>query len=86
MREAYFSVGEEVILVSESWPNLNGEYTIECKEYRNGRLTISSEILRGWWYSLAGLDDRHLFESALRKKHQPGEFTFEQLISQKVEA
>ncbi len=40
----------------------------------------------GWSYGLnVDVDGRnHWLESALRKKHRPSEYTFEQLISQKV--
>jgi len=80
MREAYFSVGEEVLLVSEDFPELNGETVVlEVIEPDDDRDT--------WGYELAvdaDYSDSYWYEIALRKKHYPSSFTFEQLIKQEV--
>ena len=78
MREAYFSVGEEVILVSVDHPELNGEVKVLSRE---------PELFSpGWSYGLdVDVNGKNQWqESALRKKHKPSEFTFEQLIKQEV--
>ena len=90
MREAYFEVGEEVILVSKHNPLCNGEAIVLKAVYgEKWDYNTNKDMPDGWRYELtitvpefAGLWD----ESALRKKHKPSEFTFEQLIKQEVPA
>lgn len=82
---AKFSVGEEVILQSKAYPEFNGEAVVLevfCSTGgvdRDGirfieggyayMLTIKSPTIGRKWH-----------EAALRKKHQPSEFTFNSLM------
>ena len=91
MRPKY-EVGEVVLLRSVSLPERNGEYSvlsihpvgltvIEGKPYRISEMS----------YRLEGADDTNpdllhsgptvFSESALRKKHTPGEMTFDNLMA-----
>lgn len=82
-----FSVGEVVLLDSKSYPEFNGEAIVlgivptsagidrEGERVYVGqscayRLTIDAPVLNKCWHELA-----------LRKKHNPGEMTFESLMS-----
>jgi len=78
MTQPYFSVGEEVVLVSKESPELNGEYVIES-------------IITDWefdpGYDLEGitLDEGpgtnvHWAQEALRKKHKPSDKSFSELM------
>ena len=79
-----FEVGEEVLLVSKSCPELNGEYTIsavahhgKCVQYGTGGIS------RETTYNFFGEDKSICYaESALRKKHKPSEYDFNQLIEE----
>jgi hypothetical protein len=88
-----FSVGEVVILQSETMPECNGEYSVlivvtgkmsyECPV--TGEIIIS--VADGIGYVLDGghTDDTGTCcqwgEWALRKKHQPGEHSFTDLMA-----
>lgn len=72
-----FSVGEEVLLQSVRYPELNGECTV--LDVRNStdnktfgyKLTIAApEPTNGWW-----------IQSALRKKHKPSDHSFDSLMA-----
>lgn len=85
---ALFAVGEVVILQSRGFPELNGEYPV-LDVLHPGQSRQSGGVLRintgpkagydlgitppghsGWW-----------IESALRKRHQPGEYSLEDLVT-----
>lgn len=72
-----FAVGEEVLLRSKDFPECNGEYTIT---------ELKPHSLDGYIYKLdvhhhvEGKSD-YWCESALRKKHQPGEISFDDLMA-----
>lgn len=88
-----FSVGEVVILASRSMPHLNGEYSVLLVVPEGGKFKcpITQEPAQsvrsaGFGYVL---DDGDLtdggichqwHQSALRKKHQPGEQSFAELM------
>lgn len=83
----YFEVGEEVILCSEDYPELNGDYVIF--NIVHGDMAYKDPLVEemltsrgcGIAYLLDGLTDMEIGmethipweQSALRKKHQPGE-------------
>lgn len=80
-----FSVGEVVILQSKEAPQCNGECTVlevECFGSWTGYVTTTPPP--------EGRDKAALWcESALRKKHQPGDMSFTELmvnLSQPVQA
>lgn len=86
MSRPLFAVGEIVILQSNSAPELNGEYKIlraigpgegalidgSIKKNRSSRacydIGVTGPSGHGFWH-----------ESALRKRHQPGEYSFDAL-------
>jgi hypothetical protein len=79
-----FSVGEVVILQSVSRPELNGECTV-LERVAPGQMAKCGLInnLHGYGYktTIKNISDSiHWAESALRKKHQPGEQSFTQLM------
>lgn len=83
-----FSVGEVVILQSRKFPERNGEYEV-VKVLPHGADHGFQRVSRGnFGYVLSG--GRNLWaESALRKKHQPGDMSFTELmvnLSQHVQA
>lgn len=85
----YFSVGEEVILVSKTFPQYNGEYTIRkilCDDDRSFKCRISGHTItprgEGTGYVLEEILEQvyegvvietSWAESSLRKKHKPAE-------------
>lgn len=91
-----FEVGEVVILQSITHPHYNGEYTVEAVIPTKGtykcRLTNDkfTHSHKGYAYLLdsplkvkAELPfESAVDEPALRKKHQPGEMSFTNLMSQ----
>jgi hypothetical protein len=86
MREAYFDVGEEVILQSRGFPELNGNATVISKVYGVRRSSFDGISRKGWAYYLdvVGPNEAPWREASLRKKHKPSEFSFEELINQKA--
>lgn len=89
MRDAYFVVGEEVILQSKNYQEFNGDAVVVEVSYgiqwsaANGK-----DLDDGWMYQLdIGTPEPGCWhESALRKKHKPSEFSFEEIIRQEVTA
>lgn len=93
MNEPYFQVGEEVILVSKSVPELNGEYVVEhALPHGNWPNPYPSEFKRinvteGAGYKLMGIEASETIptgyfkQSALRKKHKPSSQSFSNLIT-----
>lgn len=91
MSQPKFAVGEVVILQSRSAPELNGEYPVldvclpndsrpiagVMKKNLNGQTGYLLEVVgqngTGWWA-----------ESALRKRHQPGEYSWQDLKTRLV--
>lgn len=85
MNRPLFAVGEVVILVCEGITELNGEYKV-------AHIVISGDVYQGFvvgehdegfGYDL-GLDhplggSRIFAEKSLRKRHQPGEYSFDAL-------
>ena len=88
MREAYFEVGEEVILKSENHPECNGDALVIERNPGTYIDDVSGCRESTWGYKLSieSPTGNRWNQSALRKKHKPSEFTFEQLIRQEVEA
>lgn len=91
MTQPYFSIGEEVILISIDNPRLNGEYTIErymppqpCINPLTGRLNTSTNHA----YKLHGIEPEdttkgsgYFRQSSLRKKHRPSDESFSELMA-----
>lgn len=92
MTRPLFSVGEEVILVSLSHPEFNGEYLIE-RVLENGESYKSRNDGKSFWSNgiLYLLDEIFpdnvkggefaVGEKSLRKKYPPSEFTFDELMN-----
>jgi len=96
MNEPYFQVGEEVILVSRLWPELNGDHVIEHRlttglwsnRYKpDSMVDITSPAA----YKLVGLDPGVTIEGSgyfgqpsLRKKHKPSTESFHELITNTI--
>jgi len=78
-----FSVGEVVILQSVRQPECNGEASVLSVEVGERPLREASEMLDGVHYKLNvyGQHGNLWHESALRKKHQPGEHSFTGLMA-----
>lgn len=97
MKHPLFSVGEKVLLQSKSRPDCNGEYIVEAivgpgtqyfdrrvnhtvlLEYENDKIGY---LLNKSFDSWIDKFEIKWSESALRKKHKPSQFTFDQLISE----
>ena len=85
---SYFKVGEECILQSESYPELNGQCVVEAiygprlarVNYPDGR----SIVKLGFGYTTSIKNPRGLTwdESALRKKHKPSTESLSTMIEQ----
>jgi hypothetical protein len=88
-----FSVGEVVVLQSVELPERNGEYTVSAVWIPPGHIVVDSFPYRvtDVTYRLEGADEPIPHgvhkgpalwnESALRKKHIPGEFGFTDLMA-----
>jgi len=81
-----FSVGEVVILQSVNLPECNGEYSVteiwppDGERKNADKVTISTTY--GYSLSCDEADSKSAWaESALRKKHQPGEHSFTDLMA-----
>jgi hypothetical protein len=88
-----FKVGEEVILKSILYPELNGEYTVEivnahsfwvcretgtiCNDYKGDTISYQLDVPV---YSEDGVEGTWA-ESALRKKHKPSGMSLDCLLS-----
>lgn len=86
MRQPKFKVGEEVILQSRSYPELNGETVIlsvhgaKCGMNRDGVIVVEG----GFSYLLtieSPIECKRWHELAVKKKHKPSEFDFQSLIT-----
>jgi len=91
MRNPYFSVGEEVILVSNSAPHLNGEHVVEWimppGVHENPYDKPHSVSGTTFGYKLVGVDPEDtpstsgIFDQpALRKKHKPSPESFTEMM------
>jgi hypothetical protein len=86
MRPKY-EVGEVVILASKMRPELAGDYVVESRTFYSEILDVATgEVLPdgGYLYLLEGIEDQAVdgwLESSLRKKHTPGEMTFDNLMA-----
>ena len=90
-----FKVGEVVILQSTGYPELNGEYTVtraiakgEIFEDARTSIRISAEWQSSPWAYVLDMthhkeneNDFYWAEVVLRKKHLPGELSFDTLMS-----
>lgn len=75
-----FEVGEVVLLRSVSLPQENGEYVVEGV-LKRGEIHGDQRVVRGeFGYILFG-NSGLWAEQALRKKHQPGEMSFDSLMA-----
>jgi hypothetical protein len=92
MSQPYFAVGEEVILVSKSHPECNGEHTvarifIQGDEYKStsGKPWQNTSDTIGYWLESDDIERRNngklWSQSALRKKHPPSTESFTELMS-----
>lgn len=89
-----YSVGESVILQSKSMPEYNGEYTVYkiLEQHQKFTCRLTGEILstydEGLGYLLCtplkdkveGFGETQWMESALRKRHEPSQMSFQSLI------
>lgn len=89
-----FEVGELVILQSVSRPECAGEFTVtqincgpkgyefwfEGRVYSHGESTVSY-FLDDPYHGLSGKFKACWDESALRKKHTPGELSYKELVA-----
>ena len=86
MKRPLFAVGEVVILQSKTAPELNGEYQI-LEVVGPGESTVVDGVKKKnnfpryvYGLGVAGpRNSRFWAESALRKRHQPGEYSFDGL-------
>lgn len=85
MNRPLFAVGEIVALQSKALPGLNGEYEI-LGVISPGESALVDGVAKvnvsGYGYDLGvvGLGGHSYWhESALRKRHQPGEYSFDAL-------
>jgi hypothetical protein len=81
-----FSVGEVVILQSKNHQECNGEYSVteiwppDGERKNPDKVTISTTY--GYSLSCDEVDSKSCWaESTLRKKHQPGEHSFTELMA-----
>jgi hypothetical protein len=75
-----FKVGEEVILQAVNLTKYNGEHIIEDLTFDEDAKAWDGSSYTGYTYKLEGVDVWFV-EPALRKKHKPSEFTFDQLMN-----
>lgn len=85
MSRPLFAVGEAVMLQSKNCPELNGEYEI-LGVISPGESVLFDGVKKvnvsGYGYDLGVISRRgyrYWCESALRKRHQPGEYSFDAL-------
>jgi len=80
-----FNLNERVLLQSKGQPELNGEYTvIEVKYSPLCICETSKELLKNVYiYKLDDVEGltEYWAESALRKRHVPGEYSFDELMN-----
>lgn len=81
-----FEVGEVVILQSEGRPEYNGDQVVTGIDHFSSALNeITGEVITGgvYLYQLADADSGcdGWLESSLRKKHIPGELSFNDLMA-----
>lgn len=81
-RQPYFQVGEEVILQSKHFPQVNGDYIIEdlCWMENHVSSATGEKLPSMCVYSLINCDGQWA-ESALKKKYPPSSQGFNELIS-----
>lgn len=76
----YFSVGEEVILISQYYPQCNGEYIILGVRHGDYIDSVTGEIKNGLLYNLGTLDKYGTVDwwrqQSLRKKYPPADEKF----------
>lgn len=78
-----FEINETVILVCDIFPEDNGEYEVEEREFSNDFEYFNApERIQEppqWWYKLSN-SEYWYGEEELRKKHQGSEFGFTELL------
>ena len=84
MTNPLFSVGEVVILQSVSWPECNGDATV-LEHVPSGKMSSSGKLnthgVDGYRLDVIASNGNPWWnQSALRKKHQPGEQSFTELM------
>ena len=88
--KALFEVGEEVILVSKKYPELNGDAVVikivsnetsRCPHCEN---LIQYDVENGYHLSIKSKTDccTTWHESALRKKHKGSDFSFDEMMKE----
>lgn len=75
-----FAVGEVVILQSEQKPEFNGECEV-IKVLSYGEVHGFQKVNAAAFGYVLTVNDELWSELALRKKHQPGELSFDKLMS-----
>jgi hypothetical protein len=85
MANPKFNVGEVVILQSNKSPHLNGEYTVLAIVYNGGTYQgYNCDFNRPFVYDIGlnppGKKPHLAVEEVLRKRHQPGDMSYSQLI------
>ncbi len=81
-RQPYFQVGEEVILQSKHFPQVNGDYIIEDLEWMENHVSSATgeKLPSMFVYSLINCDGQWA-EFVLKKKYPPSSQGFNELIS-----
>lgn len=82
-RQAYFQVGEEVILQSIDYPSDNGVHCIENMRFLQNpiRSTTSEDLPSSFGYKLVGIDGWWM-ERVIKKIQKPSQSSFENLINE----
>ena len=85
MTSPKFHVGEVVILQSNKSPHLNGEYTVLAIVYTGGtyqgyRCNFDQPFAYDVGINAPGEKPHLAAENVLRKRHQPGSMSYNQLI------
>jgi len=75
-----YSEGEVVIIQSKHYPQENGEAIVIDMSFEEKPINAATRefMSESWVYTLEGKGDWH--ESALRKRHEPSQMSFQYLI------
>ena len=101
MTQPKFAIGEEVILVSKTYPQCNGEYTVEdiqkipphdffvCKWagvlFESTKESYIYKLEGHIYYLEEGIEGYAVRESSLRKKHKPADDEFQEWFKSVVD-
>lgn len=87
MNNPYFSVGEEVLLVSKNEPEMNGDYTVLSINFPDGSVVKNHKgkefVFRELHYSIGAISNKGFDawgQSALRKKPDLSDESFSDLM------